>query len=99
MSDGSALQSPPYSHASQNAKCIFDAHSANPSFSLYLQQSRFNKLSDTIVNRIDEMGSKIDEVCNVSQLLICFFWCPVRVFQACSLTILDSVGELNKCTG
>mmetsp|Transcript_21765 Transcript_21765/g.49277 ORF Transcript_21765/g.49277 Transcript_21765/m.49277 type:complete len:91 (+) Transcript_21765:169-441(+) len=27
-------------------------------------QSRFDKLSDTIVNRIDEMGSKIDELEN-----------------------------------
>jgi hypothetical protein len=26
------------------------------------QQTRFNKLSDTIVGRIDDMGSKIDEL-------------------------------------
>ena len=46
--------------------CIPDANFANASFSLYLQQSRFDKLSENIVNRIDEMGSKIDEVCDVA---------------------------------
>lgn len=30
--------------------------------SLCIQQTRFNRLSDTIVGRIDEMGAKIDEL-------------------------------------
>ncbi|KAL3759712.1 hypothetical protein ACHAWU_010281 [Discostella pseudostelligera] len=28
----------------------------------YFKQNRFNQLSDTIIGRIDDMGSKIDEL-------------------------------------
>ena len=31
-------------------------------FFLHLKQNRFNQLSDTIIGRIDDMGTKIDEL-------------------------------------
>jgi hypothetical protein len=35
-----------------NARCFF----------LHLKHNRFNQLSDTIIGRIDDMGTKIDEL-------------------------------------